>query len=482
MSWSDISPPERDRLLLLKESKGDLIAEAKRLGMNFSTLDRRLRDWRKIRKLSVSKDLPEYKIADLGKDKFEIKGDGNVRTVVGISSRIKTLQDLIKVCEIDLSEWAITKHNIKKYEGYRKKLDKDLSFDAGRITGSVSDHGELTIEPLFTVQAEMVRKNPVALQPVISPVSIQVNRFSIKNGTPKRPQKKAVILADPHFGFSKDLYSKKLTPFHDRRALSIAIQLIADIQPDTIVVSGDILDLAEWSDKFVRSPEMYWTTQPSVIEAAWLFAQLRGHAPKADIAYIEGNHEKRLRDYLLKHNTQAYGLRPADQLNGPEINSVPFLLSFDSMGIDYVTDYPNGEIWINEVLRVIHGHRVSSNPGSTATKLVMDTSVSQVFGHVHRIETAWKTLWDYGGSRMVFAFSPGCLCRVDGVVPAVENKMNWQQGIGVISYSDDGSTAPTPVAVPIQEGVAIYEDKVYQSVDMQDYLAALKKDTGWEHF
>ncbi len=51
--------------------------------------------------------------------------------------------------------------------------------------------------------------------------------------------------------------------------------------------------------------------------------------------------------------------------------------------------------------------------------------------------------------------------------------MNWQQGVGVVDFTDT-FVAITPV--PIEQGEAMFQGKLYQG---KDYLPQLRAETGW---
>ena len=400
--------------------------------------------------------------------------EGNYRTLRAKQPRIITVSDMLKACDVDLNEWVLQKARLNKWEIGAKAEEKSIEWLDGQIIkGYVESTGKLTIEPLHQVELHLIRKNPVALEPVVSPVQIHSSGYT----APARKRVKTgkhLVLADPHFGFLRDMRTGTLIPFHDRRALDIALQMAASNDWDTIVIAGDILDLAEWSDKFVRTPEMFFTTQPAIIEAAWFVSQLRSLAPDAEIAVIEGNHDMRLLRLLLTHMNQAYGLRPADRIEDFPAMSVPGLLGLQGLGVEWVGDYPNGERWIGDEVAAIHGHKARNKSGATATAVVEDNDFSTVFGHVHRIELATRTIWSRSGPRQVFAFTPGCLCRTDGVVPGVTAKANWQQGIGIVQYNTDGTASPIPVF--INDGRAVYQEQAYKG---RDYVTRLRKDTKW---
>jgi hypothetical protein len=97
-----------------------------------------------------------------------------------------------------------------------------------------------------------------------------------------------VILADPQIGYRKNQNSNKLDPFHDRHALDVAMQITRQIKPSTVVINGDWLDMSEWSDKFIREPGFFFTTQPALFECHYWLQKLRRTLPTTRIVYIEG--------------------------------------------------------------------------------------------------------------------------------------------------------------------------------------------------
>ena len=61
-----------------------------------------------------------------------------------------------------------------------------------------------------------------------------------------------------------------------------------------------------------------------------------------------------------------------------------------------------------------------------------------MFGHIHRREYLEDTIWSdmLDGYKPIFAYNPGCLCRVDGSVPGSSALNGWTQGIGLIVTED----------------------------------------------
>lgn len=285
--------------------------------------------------------------------------------------------------------------------------------------------------------------------------------------------KVCVVLPDPQIGYRK-FRDGRLDPFHDNAALSVALQIVADLQPDKIVWLGDYLDLPMFGT-FEQSEEYAQTAQLAVNYGFKILAKCRATVPGAEIVVIEGNHDRRIEKSLIKNTTAAFGLRQAEIDNFKEFPafSIPHLLRFNDLDVQYVEGYPAGRYWINERLQCIHG-RLIRQAGSTAAAVVKEETVSTLFGHIHRIEQAYITQNVHDGAHARLAHSPGCLCRIDGGVPSAKgstdlngepviNYENWQQGLSVVSYTDgDNSFNLENIYInTIEDHRAVYGGKLY---------------------
>lgn len=289
--------------------------------------------------------------------------------------------------------------------------------------------------------------------PVIQPgPKIQLQKSKTKVSRPKGWEE-AVIVPDIQIGFyRKSLDSNELEPIHDEQAISVALAVIEDVQPDQIVLIGDNLDFAELG-KYLTSRPFQQMLQPAIDRATMLCAQLRSAAPKAKIHWIAGNHEARMSKYIQTNAMASHGLTagklPEEARAKWPVMSVPSICRMDEFDVNYVPGYPESYVALNENLMVIHGHKVTSN-GSTTTKYLNDAHVSVIYGHIHRAEYAYRTRLSKNGPRTVMAASPGCLCRIDGAVPSTKSGAdefgrpmlmgaeNWQQGLAVVQYQPTG--------------------------------------------
>lgn len=304
---------------------------------------------------------------------------------------------------------------------------------------------------------------PVVQQAAQVPIKLQKRKAS------KSKVKTAVILPDPQIGYRQDLVTGELDPFHDEKAMAVALQVVADLQPDLIVNLGDFLDLPSFG-KYLQEPGFANTTQKAINRGYRFLVEQRAAAPNAEVVLIAGNHEKRMATSIMANAMAAFGLHRAEKPDNWPVLSVPFLLRLDELGVVYIDGYPAGEYWINDNLRCIHGVKVRSN-GSTADAVVKDERVSVIFGHVHRIEISYKTVNTRHGFKTRLAFTPGTLARIDGAVPStnggvdewgkpVKRYENWQQGVGVVYY-EDGEGDFHVHGVHIHNGRAMYGGKLY---------------------
>ena len=227
----------------------------------------------------------------------------------------------------------------------------------------------------------------------------------------------AVVWPDTQIGYWRDL-DGTLVSTHDEAAISLALDIVADLKPAKLIRVGDDLDLPELG-KYRTSPAFADTTQASIDRNTVLGAEQRNAVgTNADIVY------------------------PA--------MSVPSLCRLDEFGIDYRPGFPAADYELADDLRVVHGLYVGPG-GGTAGKYLAKEKTSVIYGHIHRREYAARSSRYRGELREQIAASPGCLARLDGSVPSTRGgtdldgrpliaagREDWQQGLGVVHYHEDG--------------------------------------------
>ncbi len=307
-------------------------------------------------------------------------------------------------------------------------------------------------------------------QPVDRGAPVKVTVPKARPALPAGGWRTAVILPDPQIGFRR-LPDGSLDPFHDTSAIDVAMQILEYERPSLAIWLGDYLDLATMG-RFRQEPEFAATTQAAVDYGYRLMAQTAALAGETRL--IEGNHDKRLTTYIIDNAMAAYGLRRGAKTDEWPVLSVPYLLRLDELGVSYIDGYPNGATYITDKLACIHGFKTD------LTAVVNDEQVSVIQGHMHRAGVVYKTRNSRGRPVFTMAATPGALCRIDGAVPSSKSSItvrgvpakaweNWQQGVGIVRYHEDGRFAYEQVM--IFNGVALHAGRIFTSAPMQEVAA-----------
>lgn len=366
-------------------------------------------------------------------------------------STLGKLADLLERSGVDLDSVARVK-TVRAWQGFYKDADGQAQ--------TVDMHG-IEFVPTFADGPAwpVVQQGPA--------VKLPANRTQAAKADGWRT---AVVLPDIQVGYFRTA-ADELEPIHDERALAVALKIVAAERPDLVVLVGDNADFCELG-RYRITPAFARTTQATIDRLTLLCAELRAAAPDARIVWLAGNHEERLPNYVLDNAAAAFGLRKGNTPESWPVLSVPYLCRFDDYGVEFVPGYPASHVWINDRLRVVHGDRVNSG-GSTAHKYLGGEKTSVIFGHVHRREYAARTREDRDGAKEIMAASPGCLARIDGVVPStkggtdldgrpVTRHEDWQQGLAVVRYQD-GDGMFTYHNVAIHDGWAMWHGKEYRA-------------------
>ena len=203
--------------------------------------------------LSNAKDVDE-EASDL--EVSETVEDDSTKTVsVKYSGKIKKVEEIIEEIGLNENEWTVSDIKYNEWQGQRPK-------DQGTIT--------LRQVKFYLKKISTFSNESTSLQPV----TINLPRKTVRTRQ-YHDIKTAVIIPDIQCGFRRNMVTGALESLHDRQALDVAVQLVAEVQPDRIVFLGDNLDLAEFSTKFNPTPEHYFTTQAALAELAWWLASFK---------------------------------------------------------------------------------------------------------------------------------------------------------------------------------------------------------------
>lgn len=241
-------------------------------------------------------------------------------------------------------------------------------------------------------------------------------------------------------------------PFQDDDLHRLFCQWLYDNEPDEGVNLGDLMDFPDIS----RHPDDPENTAHANECMQVAYDLMRGYvdaSPNTEWQWMPGNHDKRLRDYLIKNAPRVYDIKRVDtpESDGEIVNRIEYLMRLDELGWQYCDphgDYEDGQINISDHLAVRHGWKLRQKAGETALKTLETLGYSILVGHTHRQAVVHHTFHEIDGTpRQLLAAETGCMCRLDARgyrdskdrrFPAYATASNWQRGFATATIYPDG--------------------------------------------
>lgn len=235
--------------------------------------------------------------------------------------------------------------------------------------------------------------------------------FDIEVVAPTGTLRHGVILSDVH-------YEER-----DPAAWRAALAYLKATSPDEVILNGDFLELASVS---LHPGAIAEGLESDFAQGRAGLAEILAAAPRAQVTYLEGNHETRLHRYLV---AQAPGL----------IGSLSVVagLRLASLGIPYIPEGRGHQPILRGSLRIIHGHQAPASGVYHAAKMANLYGAhgqTVAYGHLHRIQSIARP-----GEDVARAQSIGCLRTIS---PEWEHgrPSGWEHGIGIYFVRPDGIT------------------------------------------
>ena len=213
---------------------------------------------------------------------------------------------------------------------------------------------------------------------------------------------------------------------HDRTTAQTAfIQFAKKIQPDIIILNGDVLDGATIS----RHASIGWESKPSLaqeLEAVTEYlTELEKAAPNAKKIWTLGNHDARFETKLA--------------------NELPEYAGIDGVHLKDHFPYwhPCWSVWIND--EVVIKHRFKGGIHATHNNTLW-SGKSMVTGHLHSLKVTPFT--DFNGTR--FGVDTGTMANIYGdqfLDYTEDGPKNWRSGFVVLTF--EGGTLLWPEIVHV---------------------------------
>lgn len=210
-------------------------------------------------------------------------------------------------------------------------------------------------------------------------------------------------------------------PYHDRKAIEVAVAHLKRRSPVGILINGDLTDhyhASRWQ------PDPRRRKFPEEIKAGRQFlGWLRGQFPKAEIVWKEGNHEERLEKYLVVN---------APILLGLDCLSLSELYQASDLDIQPVSE--KRPVRLGNLL-ILHGHEYKfaiQNPVSPARGLFLRAKVNSMCSHFHQRSQHSERNAD---GKVISCWSTGCLADLH---PEYLPLNNWSHGLAVVEINTAG--------------------------------------------
>lgn len=263
---------------------------------------------------------------------------------------------------------------------------------------------------------EKNRKQYLKLSENFKPITYNTNPFDIPESKEHKLEIFTLPKANKNILFLTDIH----LPYHNIKALELALKYGKENNIDTIWLNGDTLDM--FSCSFHEKNPTGATIKEEFDTCRAFLSSLRKHFPKATIYFKEGNHERRWKRYLR--------IKAPEVLQMQEFE-LPVILEFAKYGV----------IWIdNETLakfgnlNVIHGNEFKGGGGvNPARALYLRAKDNCIAGDKHK--TGENTEGSLNGN-IVTTWAVGCLCELNPEYLPMAH-VNWNHGFSHITMDGD---------------------------------------------
>lgn len=211
-------------------------------------------------------------------------------------------------------------------------------------------------------------------------------------------------------------------PYHNMKALTLALEYGKENKVNTIFINGDLIDCYQAST-FEKDPSKRKLSGELEMTREFLRV-LKKHFPKCKIYIKYGNHSERW-ERLLR-------IKAPEILDMEEFR-LDVILRLGEMGIECIKDK---RIVKAGKLNILHGHEFQKGmiaPVNVARGIFLKAKVSTIVGHSH--QTSEHTEPNLNGE-IITTWSTGCLCEL---APEYARINKFNHGFAHVMVNNDGS-------------------------------------------
>jgi predicted phosphodiesterase len=216
-----------------------------------------------------------------------------------------------------------------------------------------------------------------------------------------------LVLGDTHF------------PMHDRGTIEAAVREAKAKNAAGVLFNGDMMDMVGVTP-FFREPSKEGF-HDEIECGRQAFRWFRAQLPKARFVMREGNHEFRLRRFIVERAAALYDL--------PELR-LPALIGLPAVGCEWVQD--KRKVMLGK-LATLHGHELRKGEGVNPARFAFLRTTSTVLvNHFHRSSEHHQRALD---EKHFAAWSVGCACYTS---PDYDPFNQWNHGYAMVEVAADG--------------------------------------------
>lgn len=243
-----------------------------------------------------------------------------------------------------------------------------------------------------------------------------------------------IILNDLHF------------PMQCNKSIDIALTVIDELQPKSIIINGDSLDMLAIS-RYPKDIRTGFSLLDERVEYHKFLSSLIETSNGAEIIEVHGNHSG---DSTFGRWWRYLSERIGELACLPEIKDT---LSYQNI---FLGQYQNHVkmadfVELTKDLVVLHGEVVRKFGGYSARGTLEKYYQSTIMGHTHRVGSTAQRIPSIGkkAEKQIYAWEMGCMCDLN---PLYGSAPNWQNAFGIVSLGEDDSFSVETVM--INDGVA----------------------------